>query len=171
MFLIGYHGTALDKANNIIKTGKYNISTGEKEWLGHGIYFYPKYRDAYTWKDSEIVLRSIILVKRKEYIDIESSSGKDLFRMAIEKLETMGYSLQAGHYQENQCAICKMLWNQCPQIKVMKGRFATEKSKYDTLTDIREKRAEFCVRDNDCIHFTRIVRRSERNEKQRNKKQ
>lgn len=49
MIEVGYHGTAYENAESIIKTRKMKFSSGYDEWLGRGIYFFGDIEDAKWW--------------------------------------------------------------------------------------------------------------------------
>ncbi len=49
MIDVGYHGTAYEYAESIIKTRKMKFSSGYDEWLGRGIYFFGDIEDAKWW--------------------------------------------------------------------------------------------------------------------------
>jgi hypothetical protein len=49
VFFTGYHGTSRESGFNILESKRFIPSTGKKDWLGSGIYFYEKYSDALNW--------------------------------------------------------------------------------------------------------------------------
>ena len=65
------------------------------------------------------------------------------------------------HSQENQCAAANIIWNTYSNIKVISASFATERTIVPTLIDIRPRRKEFCVRNNDCIILIQKIEKRE----------
>lgn len=166
LLLAGYHGTKMSSAESILRNHHYNLSNGEKDWLGSGIYFYYEIEDAYNWRDTDAILHSIIRIEDREYLDIQSDEGKELFRKMCEVIyDAQGkqYSQQRDMAQKNQCAVINMVWDNSPEIKVISEEFPSEKNLVITLTDVRPRRREFCVRDNSCIVYTSLIRKDELN--------
>lgn len=163
MFLTGYHGTTLEKANSIINEGVFHISNSDTEWLGEGIYFYFDITDAYKWRDSEAILHSVIRIEDGEYLDIDSNTGTAIYNQMINYISSMQNKPvpNSANVQQNQCAIMKMLWDTLPQLKVISASFPTERTKFKTLLDKRPRRREFCVRDNDSIKCTQLIKRGD----------
>lgn len=163
MFLTGYHGTSLESGNSIISDKQFNISHGPKEWLGNGIYFYFSFEDAYKWKESEAIIHAIIKINEDEYLDIESEEGKKLYRGVL-NLITSAQSKPVNSNadaQKNQCAVMRMIWNQNPTIKVISASFPVEPTKIKTLIDLRDRRREFCVRNNDYIKHMYMIEKGD----------
>ena len=163
MFLTGYHGTSLENGSKIVEEKQFNISDGEKEWLGSGIYFYFSFEDAYNWRNSDAVIHTIIGVNEDEYLDIDSEVGTAIYRGILKVIEAKQYKTveQNASAQENQCAVMKMIWQHHPEIKVISASFATEKTTVKTLIDKRPRRKEFCIRNNDCIQHLYLIRKGD----------
>ncbi len=161
MFLTGYHGTTLTSANKILE-GEFNISSSETEWLGDGIYFYFSISDAYAWRNTEVILHSVIKIDDEEYLDIDSDTGKQIFSSICDLIaKAQGKVVSQNDIQKNQCAVMRILWDAYPKLKVVSASFPTERSKVRTLVDPRGKRKEFCVRNNDCIKHTYLIRKGD----------
>lgn len=164
MFLTGYHGTTLESANSIIKEGKFNISKSETEWLGNGIYYYFDITDAYKWRNTEIILHSVIKINDNEYLDIDTDVGADIYNDIIEcisNIQDKEINTSVKNSQKNQCAVMKMIWDSNPDIKAISASFATTPTKVRTLLDRRPTRKEFCVRNNDVIKCTQLIRKDD----------
>lgn len=161
MLITGYHGTTLDCGNNIIKEGQYHLSSSKTEWLGKGVYFYVNFSDAFEWKpksgDEKVVLHSVIRVKDDEFLDLDSDEGAVVWNRILDYICVSENIVLDGTHEENQCAVCKMIWDSNPQIKVIAASFATALSKAKVLIDRRKRRREFCVRDNESIRCTQII--------------
>lgn len=164
MFLTGYHGTTLLNAEKIIESNKFNISHKNIEWLGNGIYFYSNISDACDWKNSEAILHSIIKVKDDEYLDIDSENGAKIFNevfKTISQKQKKKVSTKFIDIQKNQYAVMKTIWSVCDNIKVISASFPTKDRTFLTLIDRQPLRKEFCVKDNDCIKHTYLIKRGD----------
>lgn len=161
--MTGYHGTTMDSANNIINEGKFKISHSDTEWLGEGIYYYFDISDAYSWRETEAILHSVIKIEDTEYLDIDSDIGADIYNQMLDYISTMQDKKidSSVNIQKNQCAVMKMLWDAYPHMKVVSASFPTVKTKVKTLLDRRPIRKEFCVRNNDCIKCTQLIRKGD----------
>jgi hypothetical protein len=47
--VLGYHGTRLDRALEIVATKRFSPSTNDYDWLGHGVYFW-EYAPLRAWQ-------------------------------------------------------------------------------------------------------------------------
>ncbi|MCI8603396.1 MAG: hypothetical protein HFE79_04535 [Ruminiclostridium sp.] len=162
MLLTGYHGTTLDNANRILKEEKFNISNKDTEWLGEGIYYYVNISDAYEWKNADAILHSVIKIDDSEYLDIDSSNGTIVFNEMLEcisSLQEKTIKMDANNVQKNQYAVMKMLWESYPKIKVISASFPKTRTIFKTLLDRRPIRKEFCVRNNEYIKCTQLIKR------------
>ena len=166
MYFTGYHGTNKESADAILNDKGFLISKGEEHWLGDGIYFYPDFGDALNWKyeasDSEVeaVLHTIIRVEDDEYLDLDNEEAKKLFRRLLDELANSADVKPTG-IQRNQNAVCKAIWEKTPKLRLMMASFPREKTKYPAMIDTREKRKEFCIRDNSCIVYLSKIERGE----------
>lgn len=156
-YITGYHGTSKSAAKQIIEEQKFTLSKKNTEWLGSGVYFYPNYSDALEWKDIDehAILHSVICVNENEVIDLSKAKGKALLHNCKQILKaTLDDEIvkQLDNIEERQCYVCNFLWKANPKIKVIIGEFPTERSVFTTLTDEREFRKEFCVRESKYIN-------------------
>ncbi len=163
LFLTGYHGTTLDRANSILESGRFIESNGEREWLGKGIYFYFDISDAIAWKEASAILHSVIRVDDAEYLDINTEEGTDIFNEAAECISFLQSKQvrSSANAQKNQCAIMNILWDSYPKLKVMSAALPPYSKKVETVIDLRPQRREFCVRSNEFIKFTHLIKRSD----------
>lgn len=159
MFLTGYHGTTIAGAEGIISEGCFHLSKKDTEWLGDGIYFYFSIEDAYEWRDTEAIFHTVIKIEDKEYLDIDTEEGKEIFK-EICKCVAKSTGLKVN-VQKNQCAVMRMIWDTNPQLKAISASFYKEKTEFPTLIDTREKRKEFCIRDNSCIKCKHLIKRGD----------
>lgn len=161
MLITGYHGTSATSAKEIIESGKFKISNGKKDWIGKGIYFYPDINDAYCWRNCEMILHTIVKVDDDEYLDIDTKEGKVLYTKVIDQLLKSIKGIDLSSPQQNQCAVMNLIWDSYDKLKVISASFATERTKIKTLIDTRDRRKEFCVRNNDCIVLVQDIRKGD----------
>lgn len=163
MFLTGYHGTSMKSANKIINEKRFDLSNSGTEWLGPGIYFYFNFSDAYNWRNAEAIMHSVIEVDEDAYLDIDSIEGRKVLRGIVNHIAAKQNKnvVLTDSYIKNQCAVMKVVWDKCPEIKAMAASFHTERTKIKMLLDVRPERREFCIRDNDCIRHTYLIKRSD----------
>lgn len=163
MFLSGYHGTTLSNANKILKDGKFKLSRSNTEWLGKGIYFYFDINDAYYWRENEAIMHSVVKIDPSEYLDIDTQVGMEIFNDILEFIsKTQRESFKnSNNIQQNQCAVMKALWNSYPKLKVISASFPKERTKIKTLLDKRPRRKEFCVRNNNYIKYTQLIKKGD----------
>lgn len=108
-------------------------------------------------------MHSVIKIKDSEYLDIDSDVGAEIYNQMINYISRMQHkdiSLSTS-VQKNQCAVIKMLWKTNPNIKAISASFPTYGTKVKTLLDRRPTRKEFCVRNNDCIKCTHLIRKGD----------
>ena len=156
MIITGYHGTSKEIANIVLSKKEFELSSGDKEWLGNGIYFYFQYYDALDWTKqkkyhSPAILHSIIQVPNEDVLDFDSKSGQDIFKRYENMFNSLGLELNPHSVQKNHCALMNYIWKEADNYKVMIASFAKTKTVIHTLFDFRERRKEFCVRDNSVI--------------------
>lgn len=155
MLFTGYHGTRQDKAEEILRSGEFQISSGEKEWLGHGIYFYPNYLDAVIWTEkkgykSASIIHSIVKIKDNEFIDFDTEEGRKIQRSFELIIYNSGIKI-GNNAQANQCATMNYIWQNEKECKLMIASFQTEPSPFPILKNSSKMRREFCVIDNSVI--------------------
>lgn len=99
-----FHGTSFEGASSIIKQG-YKSSMGDREWLGDGAYFFveglsktphqqaEEWAEAQAWDNDEklykyrklSVLKSRIAVDGKNFLDLTTSDGVEVFDYIVAK--------------------------------------------------------------------------------------
>lgn len=109
----GHHGTSYDSASGIIKSN-YNLSYGDNEWLGDGVYFFvkgissktmelaEKWAQTQSWDNNKkeytyknyCVIHSEIEVDEKEFLDLTTEDGVEILNYLVnkykEKLDSIG---------------------------------------------------------------------------------
>lgn len=153
MKIVGYHGTNKKQAKSILKNNRFYYSTRDDEWLGDGIYFYVRAKDAYTWAkkkygDNAVVLSAIIIIDGK-LIDLETKKGRQIIEEKKKQL-VYEYNVKRSNIEKNQCTLMNFIWNE-EKCKAIIGLFPMERSIFPTLSDGRPRRREFCIRDRKMI--------------------
>ena len=167
MSLKGYHGTSRENAESILRQQAYHISKGPKHWLGDGIYFYFNPQDAQKWceKIDGEVLCSTVECNRDECLHLNTEEGRKFLRDGLKLIENIfqiKLSTQAKDTQQNQCALINTLWKCYPKLMVVIGQFPTvprKKGAPPLLSETRTLRWEFCVRNNERISQTYLLKR------------
>lgn len=160
MHISGYHGTSLEAAQSIVASKEFHPSTGDKQWLGDGVYFYFAVDDALNWSNSEAIVHAIVEVEFDNYLDIDSPRGLAVYRKVKEYLSTK-YCQYVNDIspQKNQCLVMNIIWEKCSSIEVIAASFASKPTEFKTLIDDRIKRKEFCVRNNKPIKYIHCIKR------------
>lgn len=113
----GHHGTSVKAATSIVATN-YELSYGDTEWLGDGVYFFvvgvsskttelaEKWAIAQSWDKKErvykyrdySVIESIIQVDDSEFLDLTVEEGVEIFNHLIDsfsdKIKSIGKKLE-----------------------------------------------------------------------------
>lgn len=85
--LVGYHGTTIKNAMEIVQENKFVIKGRDNHWLGQGVYFFENDKElAGIWMKSNryisdqdfAILRCEIECKEEELLDLNTVSGKRL---------------------------------------------------------------------------------------------
>jgi hypothetical protein len=117
ILLEGYHGTSFESAQ-LIQKNNYDISIGDVEWLGDGVYFFvegistetlslaKKWAITQAW-DNKLkrnkynnfcVLKSEIFVEKQNFLDLTTEDGIEVFEYLLEKysskIESIGKKLE-----------------------------------------------------------------------------
>ncbi len=102
----GYHGTSLESAKNIL-ISEFELSFGDREWLGNGVYFFiqglsskpeiqaEKWAISQAWNNVSktysynnfCVLKSKILVSENTFLDLTTEEGLEVFEYLSDKFE------------------------------------------------------------------------------------
>lgn len=154
MFLSGFHGTDMASALSIMRDGCFHPSTGPRQWLGDGIYFFYNVEDALAWKGtsggnrSDAVLHAVVSIPDDAFFDLNTDEGMhmmtQLYDSASKKLGSTSKEPDAQGMQSN---VAQMIWNASPNLRVLSGTFPTEPRTRRLIIDTRTFRNEFCVRD------------------------
>ena len=168
MYFTGYHGTTTERGKEILDNKCFKVSESNKEWLGTGIYFYNEYRDAYDWSsnivnnEDEITVLHILLDIDEDYVlELDSEKGMIFSRRVVNALENKYYHLAKKTAQENQCTVSNFIWGKWPETQMLIASFASEKTPFKMLRDVREKRREFCLRNNNHIESVQEIERGD----------
>lgn len=170
--IVGYHGTLLDRAQNISKDG-FHASAKEIEWLGYGVYFFDSYRNAEAWATQEyrrqckyhddvsppVVLIVNIRIEEQNLLDLDTKETMGSFKGALRK----GYELMFGSEnlrgmpqfkdeREERCFWCNYYTRTHPHIKVIAFSFPRIKYRDFGFPTVHEQR-QLCVVDSSCIEM------------------
>lgn len=71
----GYHKSKLDRANRILSSRSFPISTGSNQWLGDGIYFWDNIDNALWWNMNDYrdgaILTADLACDTDQFIDLD----------------------------------------------------------------------------------------------------
>lgn len=102
----GFHGTSLKSAKEILKSN-FELSIGDVEWLGNGVYFFitgisskpeeqaEKWAIAQSWDNNSqnykynnyCVLKSKIVVEENKFLDLTHENGLEILEYLVVKFE------------------------------------------------------------------------------------
>jgi hypothetical protein len=103
----GFHGTSLKSAKEILKSN-FELSIGDIEWLGNGVYFFiigisskpeeqaEKWAIAQSWDNisqnygynNYCVLKSKIVVEENKFLDLTHEDGLEILEYLVAKFES-----------------------------------------------------------------------------------
>lgn len=165
--LTGYHGTSELSAKKIIQQNKFNLSTGDRHWLGKGIYFFEhadlsvwwaktkskKSKSVYFYNSPISVLEVIISVDRDKFLDLSDPLKKLNYFNRFYKPRLMEYfkdikskNKNISKTRDNKIKIFSIMmdiYKNENNIEVVRAIF--EKERYSEEGDIRKK-------ENDDLH-------------------
>lgn len=112
----GFHGTSLKSAKEILKSN-FELSIGDVEWLGNGVYFFvtgisskpeeqaEKWAIAQSWDkisqtykyNNYCVLKSKIVIEENNFLDLTHEDGLEILEYLVvkfeDKIKTLGKKL------------------------------------------------------------------------------
>ncbi len=167
MSMSGYHGTAQSRFKSIQRE-MFRPSSGEKEWLGPGIYFFAEYENAVWWAKGEarkrirpkagdppFVIQVNLWYKDNEHLDLDLAPDREQYEFLVSQIES---KLVKKPYFDGQhsaiarklrrCYYCKLLFRST-QVKILSCTFSKEYNEYD----IPINRKEHCVSGNEPIEI------------------
>lgn len=113
----GHHGTSIESATNILASN-YELSKGDDEWLGDGVYFFvngissktvelaEKWAVAQSWDNEKKILKykeycviqSSIQVDESEFLDLTIEDGVEILQYLVdrykEKIDSIGKKMK-----------------------------------------------------------------------------
>ncbi len=116
--VIGYHGTSRAVAAKIMSSG-FEASTGDGEWLGHGVYFWRSDKAAWAWADLRHGPSSAAVIRAEVHlgycIDLDDGpTFRDLLVRARAQLEVqclekgLPMPVDQGSDRPFSCALCNI---------------------------------------------------------------
>lgn len=151
MIIVGFHATSKKNAKSILKNG-FKLSSNSNDWLGKGIYFYPNIQDAIEWKKYDYIICSFIKVSKNQVLNLNTENGKLIYDKAYNEIvRRYRKDRIILNFQEYQCSIVNLIWKTNNRIKLIACSFPRNKRLIKTMFDTRERRIEFCIKNNDII--------------------
>ena len=131
MFEKVYHGTSYAIGKKIKKTQVYMPSTGGREWLGEGVYFFigiRAFENACRWatykakKNIQYINRAVLentcTIDDDDYMDLNNEEWQEIFRdykrEYIKKHEEEGISIQATALELD----CSIINDMCKELDI-----------------------------------------------------
>ncbi len=160
-----FHGTTKSRAVKIKRTG-FRSSDKPTEWLGFGVYFFDRRRDAENWAKSECrrsrasfherpaILDSKIKCDSTAFFDLDSRPNMDKLIDELDPiLKEMGKSgegaIQFSEKNEVKCFCCNY-YKRTHGMKIMAYSFPALRVNRAGF-DFCSKQRQYCVSDNCCI--------------------
>lgn len=163
----GYHGTAQSRFKSIQRE-KFRLSSGDKEWLGPGIYFFAEYENAVWWAKGEarrrikpkagdppFVIQVNLWYNENEHLDLDLVPDREQYELLVSQIESKltrkpcfdAFDPMTAR-KLRRCLYCKLLFHSTP-VKILSCTFFKEYNEYD----IPINRKEHCVSGNDPIEI------------------
>lgn len=155
----GFHGTLDGKADKILSS-KFIHSTKNREWLGFGVYFFGKRKDAERWAKLEsdkpqnqwslpAVLSADIITENEFFYDLDILVN---MKRMVEKTRKLLEGLEGNldmNEAEMRCAACNF-FAELYGIKVFAYTFPSMAQNAIGFPYTRKQR-QICVNDDNCI--------------------
>ena len=170
----GYHGTDLECANNIIKTG-FTYTPSDKHWLGNGVYFYLDFSLAEWWTTNPsnsfgtrvqypaIVKTTIDFSEDDQYLDLRKLSDYKIFSELyfdeyIPLVESGVYDIKMTDTKRLRCSFCDYLKYQY-DLKGIIGNFSSQNQRYfsDEYKQLQKSLKLYYIETQLCIFYTRCI--------------
>lgn len=163
----GFHGTLDEKANKILNS-KFIHSSKNSEWLGFGVYFFEKRKDAEWWAKLEAgksqkkysvptVLSANIVTDDEFFYDLDILVN---MKRMVEKTRKLLEGLEGNldmNEAEMRCAACN-LFAELYGIKVFAYTFPSMNQNAIGFPYIRKQR-QICVNDDNCIKNVQKIKK------------
>lgn len=163
----GYHGTAQSRFKSIQRE-KFRLSTGDKEWLGPGVYFFAEYENAVWWakgearkrlkskpEDLPFVIQVNLWYHDNEHLDLDLAPDREQYELLVSQIESklkkkpcFDHLAPAIAKEFRRCFYCKLLFRGT-QVKILSCTFSKMYNEYA----IPVNRKEHCVSGNDPIEI------------------
>jgi hypothetical protein len=160
--VVGYHGTSVDRALDIVATGRFSPSTNDYDWLGHGIYFW-EFAPLRAWQwahrkygsDASVIEAQIELGYCLDLTDVRYT---DSLRTAYDGLREVyartGTALPVNKGKAN-CLDCLVINNLCglllTECETVRGPFLEGYQVYPGSAFMTQSHVQIVVRNNACI--------------------
>ena len=176
--LRGYHGTSKEAYYEIKKHGFKNTHRND-HWLGQGIYFFQDDLDKAEWfstqcksvkygKGVPCVIKAVIKVEEKRFLNMCSSNGFQKFEKAYEEFKKNIYEFRINIEFENNDAIKNeivcVIYDNIENIDVISNVFPNDSyishlnKEICTKGLIVSRHTQLCVKKLSCIKNISIVK-------------
>jgi hypothetical protein len=160
--VVGYHGTSVERALNIIATGQFSPKQNDYDWLGHGVYFW-EYAPLRAWQwarakygnDASVIEAQIKLGYCLDLTDIGyTDSMRSAYDGLREAFARTGKALPVnkGKARRLDCFVinylCGMILTECETVR---APFLEGHPIYDGSALLTQSHVQIVVRNNACI--------------------
>lgn len=160
--VVGYHGTRIDRAVEIITTGQFLPSTNDYDWIGHGVYFWEfAPLRAWQWARNKFGADAAVVqaeIKLGYCLDLTDIRFTDSLRAAYEGLREAyartGTPLPANR-RKAPCLDCLVINYLCkvilPECETVRAPFLEGDPVYDGSALLTQSHVQLVVRSDSCI--------------------
>jgi len=158
----GFHGTTRNSADEILKTGYFNFTNGEEEWLGKGIYFFDIdvkqacYFCAKARKYTEWAVLSCNIVT-DNYIDLTMIDHYEAFKKTVAKLKNRYLKRSDGTPRKLMNSVYVNAMYDMTPFDLIRAVFIVPPGYEVDRTNIYPSELQICVRNRNCIKSVREV--------------
>lgn len=169
--IVGYHGTTKRNADEILRCGRFNDSTKENEWLGHGVYFFEYKAHAIEWtkhdrfKDEVVqVLASDLIFEESQLLDLDNPADyadlKDVITRLVAKYNEEGKYISIkpnalALRSKQWCFACNTIRELQPNIGIIIYTFPIKMTTDYEKGFFQKNQRQICVSKHSIIHNIR----------------
>jgi hypothetical protein len=159
---VGCHGTRIDRAREILKTGLFSPSTNDYDWIGHGVYFWEfAPLRAWQWSRDKYGADAAVIEAQIELgycLDLTDIRFTDPLKAAYEGLREAyartGAPLPANR-RKARCLDCLVINYLCkvifPECETVRAPFLEGDPIYDGSALLTQSHIQVAVRNSSCI--------------------
>lgn len=160
-----YHGTTVDKGQSILVQQKFLPSSGNRHWLGDGIYFFEQEKDAVQWVEKYgeyVVLETNLSVPPERFFDLLNENQREAFEYVMETIldNAEQHNLQISRKDKIDGYVINFMCNVLNfPIDIVKAAFYFENDRFRRYiekygaspTRMRVAQIQYCLRNERCI--------------------